>query len=71
MSHQFPKYCKIENVRNLGSLLENISGNLVVNLAAVHWDDVQDLLDYKNTFVVGAENVAKVCSIKKIKSLFL
>jgi nucleoside-diphosphate-sugar epimerase len=40
-----------------------------VNLAAIHRDDVRDKTDYTRTNVHGAENVAKVCSIKNIRKI--
>jgi GlcNAc-P-P-Und epimerase len=54
MSNQFPDKCKIADVRDLGSLRSTISGDIVVNLAAVHRDDVRDLSEYHLTNVVGA-----------------
>jgi len=69
MSNQFPEKCKIGDVRDKQSLRELMTGNIVVNLAAVHRDDVRDKLEYKQTNVYGAENVASVCSEKGIKKI--
>ena len=69
MSNQFSDKCKIADVRDVSSLRETITGDLVVNLAAVHRDDVRDKLEYHRTNVVGAENVALVCEEKGIKKI--
>lgn len=42
MSIQFPEKCKIGDVRDIDSLRATITGDVVVNLAAVHRDDVRD-----------------------------
>lgn len=68
-SVQFPEKCKIGDVRDLDALRELITGNVVVNLAAVHRDDVKDKTEYQRTNVDGAYNVAKVCSEKGIKKI--
>lgn len=69
MSNQFPEKCKIADVRDVETLRKTISGDVVVNLAAVHRDDVRDKLEYQRTNVDGAENVALVCSEKGIKKI--
>ncbi len=48
---------------------DTVSGDLVVNLAAVHRDDVDDRSQYYLTNVKGAENVATVCSEKLISKI--
>ena len=45
------------------------AGDVVVNQAAVHRDDVRDKSEYQRTNVDGAENVAQVCSEKGIKKI--
>ena len=69
MSNQFPEKCKIADVRNVGSLRATITGDVVVNLAAVHRDDVRNKLEYQRTNVDGAENVALVCEEKRIHKI--
>ena len=69
MSKQFPRKCKIADVRDLDSLRESISGDVVVNLAAVHRDDVRDKSEYQRTNTDGAENVATICSEKGIDKI--
>jgi nucleoside-diphosphate-sugar epimerase len=69
MSKEFSEKCKIGDVRDFDSLCSTITGNVVLNLAALHRDDVRDTKEYHATNVIGAENVAKACvelGIKKI-----
>ena len=69
ISRQFPDKSKIGDVRDLKSLQETVTGDLVVNLAALHRDDVNDQSAYWRTNVDGAENVARVCSEKNINKI--
>ncbi|MDG1725515.1 MAG: NAD(P)-dependent oxidoreductase [Emcibacteraceae bacterium] len=67
MSKQFPEKCKIADVRDINSLREAITGDVVINLAAVHRDDIRDKAEYKRTNVDGAYNLALICEEKGIK----
>ena len=69
MSNQFPEKCKIADVRDAETLRNTITGDVVVNLAAVHRDDVRDKSEYQRTNVYGAENVALVCEEKGIDKI--
>lgn len=69
MSNQFPEKCKIADVRDARTLQNTISGDVVVNLAAVHRDDVMDKSEYQRTNVDGAENIARVCKEKGIEKI--
>ena len=69
MSNQFPEKCKIADVRHVDTLREKITGDVVVNLAAVHRDDVREKSEYHRTNVEGAENVALVCEEKGINKI--
>jgi GlcNAc-P-P-Und epimerase len=69
MSNQFPEKCKIADVRDAETLRNTITGDVVVNLAAVHRDDVRDKTEYQRTNVDGAENVALVCDEKGIDKI--
>ena len=69
VSNQFPDYCKIGDVRNIETLRNSITGNIVIDLAAIHRDDVADKNEYYNTNVVGAKNIATVCSEKNISKI--
>ena len=69
MSNQFPEKCKIADVRDVETLRNTITGDVVVNLAAVHRDDVRDKSEYQRTNVNGAENVALVCTERGINKI--
>ena len=69
MSNQFPTKCKIADVRDVETLRTAITGDVVLNLAAVHRDDVRDKSEYQRTNVDGAENVALVCEEKGIDKI--
>jgi GlcNAc-P-P-Und epimerase len=69
MSNQFPERCKVADVCDVDTLRNTITGNVVVNLAAVHRDDVRDKTEYQRTNVDGAENVALVCEEKEIDKI--
>ncbi len=69
MSNQFPEKCKIADVRDIDTLRDTITGDVVINLAAVHRDDIRDKTEYQRTNVDGAENVASVCEEKGIKKI--
>lgn len=69
VSGRFPEKSKKGDVRDIASLRSAVSGDLVVNLAAVHRDDVTDKSDYQRTNVLGAENIAQVCREKGIKKI--
>lgn len=69
MSRQFPEKCKIADVRNVEALREAITGSVLVNLAAVHRDDISDKSEYWRTNVGGAENISKVCEEKGINKI--
>lgn len=66
MSQKFSEKCKIGDVRDINSLRNQITGNVIVNLAAVHRDDVQDKAEYSKTNVDGAQNIVRICSEKCI-----
>jgi GlcNAc-P-P-Und epimerase len=69
MSNQFPDKCKIGDVRDIDALRQTITGNIIVNLAAIHRDDVRDKSEYQLTNVNGAENIASVCEEKGIEKI--
>jgi GlcNAc-P-P-Und epimerase len=69
MSNQFPDKCKIADVRHIDTLRQTVSGDVVVNLAAVHRDDVRDKSEYQRTNVDGAENIAQVCEEKRVEKI--
>lgn len=68
-SRRFPEKCRIGDVRDLDSLRTTVTGDVVVNLAAVHRDDVRDKTEYSRTNILGAENTAKICTEKGIRKI--
>ena len=68
-SQEFPDESIIADVRDVESLRGAIGGDIVVNLAAVHRDDVRDQSEYFNTNVTGAKNITAVCSEKGISKI--
>ena len=69
VSNQFPEKCKIGDVRDVETLRKTITGNTIVNLAAVHRDNVRDKSEYQRTNVTGAENITTVCTEKGIDKI--
>lgn len=68
-TRRFPEHYVEGDVRNLDSLRAAITGDIVVNLAAVHRDDVSDKSEYVTTNVGGAENLVRVCTEKGISKI--
>lgn len=68
-SHLFPKETKICDVRDKDQLLRSVSGESIINLAAVHRDNVTDHREYYRTNVDGASNVCEVADIRGIRSV--
>ena len=68
VSRRFPDNSKIGDVCDLQSLRETITGNVVVNLAAVHRDDA-DKVTYYRTNVDGAKCIAQICTEKSINKI--
>jgi GlcNAc-P-P-Und epimerase len=60
-SKRFPDKSKISDVRDVESLRASITGNVVINLAAVHQDNIRDKKKYYDTNVIGSENITQVC----------
>ena len=60
------KYC---DIREKSTLIDAISGSTVINLAAVHSDDVINCGDYYKTNVEGMHNLISVAKTKEIKKI--
>ena len=58
ISKQFPKETKIGDVRILDSLRSTITGDIVVNLAAVHRDDIRDKAEYQKTNIEAKAHIS-------------
>ena len=68
-SKKFGRYSKYGDIREKESLKKAITGNIIINLAAVHRDDVKDKNDYYETNVDGCKNLVEVCELKGIKKI--
>ena len=68
-SKSFPEKSKIADVRNFKSLYKAITGDIVVNLAAVHIDNIRNKKVYQETNVGGAENIILACTKKNIRKI--
>lgn len=68
-SQQFPERTKIGDVRSIDDMKNLITGDLVINLAAVHRDDVKDSTQYYATNVQGMANIISVCEQKDIQKI--
>ena len=68
-SNQFPQKSKLGDVRDIDSLRKNITGDVVINLAAEHRDDVKNKKDYYRTNVDGASSLVRVCIEKNINKI--
>ena len=62
VSNKFSDKCKYGDVRDIQSLRDGISGDLIINLAAVHRDNAPDTSEYHRTNVDGAKNIISVCN---------
>ncbi len=65
----FPDKTKIGDIRDKNSLQGTITGQVVVNLAAVHTDDVSDPNEYFQTNVFGTKTLTEVCADKGIQKI--
>ena len=69
VSKLYPHKTKKIDVRHKESLTKAITGNIIINLAAVHRDDVLDSNQYYSTNVDGAKNIIQVCKLKSIRKI--
>lgn len=65
-SNSFPANCKISDVRDLDSLRNSITGDVIFNLAAEHRDDVTPKSLYDDVNVQGARNICQIAEEKNI-----
>jgi GlcNAc-P-P-Und epimerase len=69
ISQNFAEQSNIVDIRNENILEEQITGKTVVNLAAVHRDDITDPNEYYSTNVTGARVLCNVCDKKGINKI--
>lgn len=65
----FPNLTTIGDIRDVEAMREHMDGNVVVNLAAVHRDDVSEIKAYYDTNVEGSRVVAQVSAEKGVKRI--
>lgn len=68
-SLKFPNKTDIIDVRSVSDMSAKLQGDIVVNLAAVHRDDIADPIEYFSTNVEGARSLCKVCEEKGINKI--
>ena len=68
-SISFPDVSEIVDVRNISDVRNKLDGTVVVNLAAVHRDDISDPDEYYSTNVEGARVLCEVCDEKGINKI--
>lgn len=68
-SRRFPDKTKIADIRDYRSLLEAVTGTTIVNLAAVHRDDVRDPDEYYSTNVDGVRNICRLADARSIERI--
>ena len=69
MSKTFPQLCKIADVRDFHGLMQTCDGDIIINLAAEHRDDVSPKSLYDEVNVEGAKNVCAVAEQKGINKI--
>ena len=60
---------RVADIRSAVSLRESVNGDVVLNLAAVHRDDITDREEYYSTNVEGARVLCEVCEEKGINKI--
>ena len=68
-SQSYPEKTKIVDIRDFDALKAAVSGQTIINLAAIHRDDVRDRTLYYTTNVEGTRNICKVADEAGISSI--
>jgi nucleoside-diphosphate-sugar epimerase len=68
-SRPFPEHSQIADIRSIAPLNEVIIDGAVLNLAAVHRDDITNPEEYYSTNVEGARVLCEVCEEKGINKI--
>ncbi len=69
-SVHYPDFCRHGDVRDLENLTDALRGcDTIINLAAIHRDDVRPVSLYYDTNVTGAENTCKTAEILGIQKI--
>lgn len=68
-SRSFPDKTKIADIRDIEAIRNTISGRVLINLAAVHRDDVWDRSEYYTTNVDGTRNLTEIAQERGISRI--
>ena len=69
ISSSFPNKTFITDINNINHLRKNLSGDIIINLAAVHRDDVKPSDLYYKVNCEGSENLCIVAKEKNIRQI--
>jgi nucleoside-diphosphate-sugar epimerase len=69
VSQSYPENTVISDVRNLEELLNTVDGEIIINLAAEHKDDVEPKSLYDEVNIGGAQRICDVAEIKGINQI--
>lgn len=69
ISNEFPCRTSIADVRNFNEILNSVSGDIIINLAAEHRDDVNPKVLYDEVNVEGAKVICDVAEEKGINNI--
>lgn len=68
-SRNFPDRSRIADIRDMEALRDAVSGNAIINLAAVHRDDVRNRSLYYTTNVDGTRNLCTLATERGIDTM--
>ena len=68
-SKRFSEHTVIADIRDIDALRAAVNGDVIINLAAVHRDDVRDASEYYTTNVDGTKNVCVIAAERGANTL--
>lgn len=68
-SRSFPDRSRIADIRDIEALRGAVAGNVIINLAAVHRDDIRDRSQYYTTNVDGTRNLCILATERGIDTM--
>lgn len=68
-SRSFPERTRIADIRDMDELRSAVRGDKIINLAAVHRDDVRDRSQYYTTNVDGTRNLCSLATERNIDTI--
>jgi nucleoside-diphosphate-sugar epimerase len=69
VSQSYPDNSVISDIRNLEDLLSSVDGEIIINLAAEHRDDVKPKSLYDEVNVLGSRRICEVAEEKGIRQI--